>query len=334
MKVTISNPPYNMKWDLPLLGRMDERFVSAGIPPKSNANYAFVLSALNISDRCIFLLPNGVLTTSNKAEKQIIQYIVDNNLLSAVILNPNNMFVNTNIPTCILIFDKHKQDDKVVMVDLRQKGTVEIREQRGQFGGTSHTNRIYKKEVNILSDELIDEVIRCVDEKKVCEFSQVVTNDDIKNEEYILSPSRYVEFVYKENEHRAYEDIVRDLNYIIEEKNCCKLTINESLAKSLGFDLELYKTQDMEDLNRLIHVLCGNKLTKENYFQTTKKKNELIFKNNSKDKVSSVLMMILNTWKQHVYYLNTVENQLLVELRDALLPELMSGKIDFKESEE
>ena len=36
-------------------------------------------------------------------------------------------------------------------------------------------------------------------------------------------------------------------------------------------------------------------------------------------------------WKQHIYYLNIEENRYLVELRDALLPELMSGKIDLSD---
>lgn len=32
--------------------------------------------------------------------------------------------------------------------------------------------------------------------------------------------------------------------------------------------------------------------------------------------------------EQHIFYLNEEENRYLAELRDALLPELMSGKID------
>ena len=59
-----------------------------------------------------------------------------------------------------------------------------------------------------------------------------------------------------------------------------------------------------------------------------KKKNEIKFENNSKEQLSSVLIMILNMWKQHIYYLNLEENRYLMELRDALLPELMSGKIN------
>lgn len=113
------------------------------------------------------------------------------------------------------------------------------------------------------------------------------------------------------------------------KKNACKLTINESLAKSLGFDVELYKAkQEISGLNELLQKLGASALVEQNYFMTSKKKNEIRFENNSKDILSSILVLILNNWKQHIFYLNQEENRYLAELRDALLPELMSGKIE------
>lgn len=97
----------------------------------------------------------------------------------------------------------------------------------------------------------------------------------------------------------------------------------------MGFDIELYK-QDQKDsgLNDLLKKLGAEKLERQDYFTVSKKKNEIKFENNSKEQLSSVLIMILNMWKQHIYYLNLEENRYLMELRDALLPELMSGKIN------
>ena len=82
------------------------------------------------------------------------------------------------------------------------------------------------------------------------------------------------------------------------------------------------------DFSKLTEKICGEKIVKNDYFKTTKNKNEIIFANNNKENISSILMMIFNTWKQHIYYLNFEGNRYLAELRDALLPELMSGKID------
>ena len=38
--------------------------------------------------------------------------------------------------------------------------------------------------------------------------------------------------------------------------------------------------------------------------------------------------MIFAQWKSMIYFLNLEENRYLNELRDVLLPDLMSGKID------
>ncbi len=42
--------------------------------------------------------------------------------------------------------------------------------------------------------------------------------------------------------------------------------------------------------------------------------------------------LIMNAWKQQIFITNQEENRLLAELRDALLPELMSGKINLSEN--
>ena len=91
----------------------------------------------------------------------------------------------------------------------------------------------------------------------------------------------------------------------------------------------LFRSDQQQDsgLNDLLKQLGAKPLAKQNYFTVSKNKNEIKFENNSKDILSSVLMMILRTWRQHIYYLNNEENRYLAELRDALLPDIMSGKI-------
>jgi type I restriction-modification system DNA methylase subunit len=108
-KSLVSNPPYNLKWDIPLFAQIQPRFSDFNVPPASNANFAFVLTGLDfIDDKMAILLPNGVLTTNVTEEKEIRKALIENNLLEAVILLPDKMFESTSIPTCILLFDKHK----------------------------------------------------------------------------------------------------------------------------------------------------------------------------------------------------------------------------------
>lgn len=331
MSSLLSNPPYNMKWSLPPFAQIQPRFCDCELPPESNANYAFILTALEKIDRkAAFIMPCGILSTENSQEKEIRKYLVEKNFVDSVITCPDKMFEATSIPTCIIVFDKQKTTAQITLVDMRKTYEVEQREQRGQYGGSSHENRVYKKDVKIFSDENMKKALEAISERKSePEFCKTVTIEDIKENDYSLIPSRYIEFQELEQKHREYKDIVSDINRITREKNACKLTINETLAKSLGFDLGLHKTDQKDGgLNELLKKIGAEPLEKQDYFSATKNKNEIKFENRSKDTLSSVLVMILSTWKQHIFYLNQEENRYLAELRDALLPDLLSGKIE------
>jgi hypothetical protein len=167
MHSLITNPPYNLKWKPPALAGFMPKYSGYTIPPEQNANYAFILSGLELSDsRSVFLLPNGVLASSVKAEQEIRQQLIQQNLLLAVIALPPNMFESTSIPTCILVFDKHKETRMTAMIDLTEHCTEETRDQRGQFGGNSHTGRTYHKTVNVIPPEIMGECIDLIESKK------------------------------------------------------------------------------------------------------------------------------------------------------------------------
>lgn len=195
MKSLISNPPYNMKWNYPDFASFQERFSNCELPPESNANYAFILTALDMIDnKAVFLLPCGVLSTSNKQEINVRSYLVEKNLIESVIILPDNMFESTSIPTCVIVFNKKKETTFISMVDMRNTYDIEKRKQKGQYGGASHENRIYEKEVKVFSEKNIDDVIEAIKSKKsVKGFCKQVSINEVKENSYILTPSRYIE---------------------------------------------------------------------------------------------------------------------------------------------
>ncbi len=328
----ISNPPYNIKWKLPPFAQLQPRFNACELPPENNANYAFILTALERSKgKAAMILPCGVLSTDNAQEKAIRRYLIKQNLIEAVISCPDKMFESTSIATCILVLNKQKSTTHISFVDMRQTYEVKQREQNGQYGSNFAEKRTYYKEVKVFTDEQMQKAIESIiNQSAIPEFAKSVSVQTIAENDYMLIPSRYIEFQEQEYKHREYAEIVSDINRITAEKNACKLTINEALAKTLGFDIALYKQDQQQDsgLNNLLKRLGAEPLAKQNYFTASKNKNEIKFENNSKDILSSVLMMILNTWKQHIYFLNNEENRYLAELRDVLLHDLMNGKID------
>ena len=318
----ISNPPYNLRWKAPQLAGFLPQYAGYEIPPDSNANMAFILSALNwIEDRAVILLPNGVLASNQKQEQSIRQELIRQNLLLAVITLPGDMFESTSIPTCLLIFDKHKKTRRIAMIDLSDKCKEEVRDQRGQFGGASHEGRTYHKTVNVIPDAIIDKCVELIDSgKDEDEFCKWVAPEEITD--CNLTPRRYFE-IKTEFVHRSFDDIASDYNRVIDQKNAIQIKMNKTVAKRLGYDC---MAGDKPDLTEAFTV-AGQKAVKEKNI-TFSADDGITIRISTKDGVHPLVLDFLAHWKQMIMYLNTEENRVLAEFRDALLNDLMSGKIE------
>lgn len=294
------------------------------IPPESNANMAFVLSALSrIEDRAVILLPNGVMASGNPKESVIRQQIIDENLLLAVITLPGNMFESTSIPTCLLVLDKHKTTRRICMIDLSEACVDEVRDQRGQHGGASHTGRTYHKTIKVIPPDVMEKCVELLgsdkDEPGLCVWVDI---EHVAANKYDLTPRRYFE-IDLETAHRSFEDIAADYNRVIRQKNAIQIKMNRTAAKRLGFDC-----MDIErpDLSASFGVV-GQKAEKEKYI-TFSADDGIQIRISTKEDIHPLVREFLSHWKQMIMYLNNEENRYLAEFRDALLPELMSGKIE------
>ena len=244
---------------------------------------------------------------------------------------PDRMFEVTGISTCILVLNKSKaHKGEVCFIDSRKNCVIEERDQNGQFGGASHTNRTYKKSYNVLNDENLNKILDVIKNRQnVSEFSAIKTNEQISENEYMLTPSRYIEFQESEHKHRDFQEIADNINYISRMQNSCKLVINETIAKDLGLDIKAFKEgKEISKSNKEKMNYLGIDIEIEDYIQFTKNKNEFVFKCNDKELLPDILLQFLAIWKNQIALLNTMQNQYLSELRDSLLPDLMSGKID------
>lgn len=337
----ISNPPYNIKWkrsDCPFSDR-------ALLVPEGNANYAFVLRALefwNDSDsetdtdtqRACFILPLGSLTGSTEREAR--KLLVDEGYLSAVLLLPEKMFESTSIPVCILFLEKHNKYRSTIFMDLTRQTVPEVRLQAGQYGGAAHTNRIYRKTFESLSPDKITEIVRIINERQgLPKWAVTATHDAIALKDYCLAPRLYVPQEGEDKRPRPLEYIVDDLNRVCELRNVLRLVINEKKAKELG----LYETALLheksrkysESLQELTEKLTGKRLVLPDYIQLSKKGGEITLQNNHPKLVSVWMQYFLHLWSQYIRQLNDEENVFLKEMRDALIEKLMSGEIDVSE---
>ncbi|THA22368.1 type I restriction-modification system subunit M [Histophilus somni] len=176
----VSNPPYSIKWissDDPTLIN-DERFAPAGIlAPKSKADFAFILHALNYlsaKGRAAIVTFPGIFYRSG-AEQKIRQYLIEQNVVETVIALPPNLFFGTSIATNILVLSKHKTDTQTQFIDA---------------------SSLFKKETNnnILTDEHIAQILKLfADKMDVDHLAKSVDNRQIAENEYNLAVSSYVE---------------------------------------------------------------------------------------------------------------------------------------------
>ncbi len=176
----VSNPPYSVKWvgsDDPTLIN-DDRFAPAGVlAPKSKADFAFVLHALNYlsaKGRAAIVCFPGIFYRGG-AEQKIRQYLVDNNYVETVISLAPNLFFGTTIAVTILVLSKHKTDTTTQFIDA---------------------SGLFKKETNnnTLLDTHIDQIMAVFDSKANVEhFAQSVPLEQLAANDYNLSVSSYVE---------------------------------------------------------------------------------------------------------------------------------------------
>jgi type I restriction-modification system DNA methylase subunit len=328
----ISNPPYNIPWNPPSGTLFDDRFSDFGIPSKNNANYAFILHVLaKVKNKAAFILPTSVLEENQEIRKNLIE----KGLISVIISLPNNMFESTGIGTCIMVFDKTVKNDKTVFIDCKNYHGTEVRKQRGE--GQVHCQRVYEKKIHIFTQEHIGKILKSINEKeRELEFYTTVHTVQIKENEYSLRPSKYIQLVERREAHRPFKEIANDINRCRKDKNRLKITINENLAKRMGLDIIAEdlangnKTTDTMN-SQSVYKNMGIKFEREEYITLTKNKSEIKIEQLDKNDISHFFALFFPQIQQHIYYLNNRENEYLAELRDAMLPGLMDGSISVKE---
>lgn len=219
----ISNPPYSLSW-VPV---NDERFDGYKLAPKSKADYAFILDgiySLKNNGTAVYILPHGVLFRG-QAEGDIRQNLIKNNLLDAVIGLPSNLFTNTGIPVCILVFKKNRVNKDILFIDA-QKGFVK------------------DKSKNIMTSEHVLKVIDTYNNRSDIEkYSRKVSISEIEENDYNLNIPRYIDSFEPEEIQDAVQ-LAKELNEINRESRTLGLEIAEMLKLLVCTDPDAQKEHD------------------------------------------------------------------------------------------
>jgi type I restriction enzyme M protein len=214
----IANPPWNQDgYDEDTLKKGEywkERF-KYGFATKQSADWIWIQHMLaSAKEKVAVVIDTGAVSRGGR-EKLIRQKIVEDDLIESVILLPEKLFYNTGAPAVIIVFNKQKPENK--------KGKILLINASKEFQPG--------KKQNTLSKENIQKIVNAYREfKDIEKFAKVVTIDEVKENDYNLSPSRYVS-VIEEEKYRPISEIKSDLEKLEEERKKVEERVKELLEK-------------------------------------------------------------------------------------------------------
>ena len=175
----LSNPPFGREWKNEKTAVMNEvkkgyggRF-GAGVPAIGDSQMLFLetaISKMKIEGSRVAIIHNGSPLFTGDAESgpsEIRRYILENDLLEAIIALPNDIFYNTGIATYIWVLTNKKNPQR--------KGKVQLINANGIF--TKMRKSLGKKR-NEISDEQIKEITVIYSEFKETELCKIYDNED------------------------------------------------------------------------------------------------------------------------------------------------------------
>lgn len=231
----IMNPPYSLTWSPPA---SDARFDAYGIPPKSRADYAFVLHGVKMmkdGGKLVAILPHGVLFRSQN-EGQIREKIIRSGLLDGVIGLPDKCFLNTGIPVCLLILAKGKTN--AIIIDASK----EFRKDSKQ---------------NIIESENIARILDAYKHRRrIDKFANIVTLAQFEKNDFNLNIPRYVNTFVREP--------IEQLSKLLPELMAIESEIKsrtKTLCETMANELVGWKPEDMEAIRKWLESMTPQKKT-------------------------------------------------------------------------
>jgi type I restriction enzyme M protein len=257
----LANPPFNMEdWGFSQVEN-DVRW-RYGTPPQAgarkqndgstinvdggNANYAWIqhfIHHLAPAGLAGFVMANGSMSTSTNDELGIRKAIIEADLVDCMIALPGQLFYTTQIPVCLWFLTRSKAADpqrgfrdrhgETLFIDARQLGEL--------------TDRVHRE---LTEDDLAD-ITRTYhawrgeakdgDYEDVAGFCRSATLAEIKKNNYVLTPGRYVGIEEEEDDGIPFEEKMKRLTAELGRQMRQSAELDEQIIanlQDLGYDVE------------------------------------------------------------------------------------------------
>ena len=226
----MANPPFNISdWG----GEKYENDVrwNYGRPPEGNANYAWLqhmLWKLKPGGHAGIVLANGSMSSNTSGENKIREAMIKKDVVEVMISLPGQLFLNTQIPCCLWFMtnDKTKNGrdrrNETLFIDARNLGTMQTRALKfltnNDIQDIEDTVSSWRKDKNYK------------DIKGFCKSSNL---EEIKKNDFVLTPGKYVGFVDEEIDTVSFEIKMETLSKEIKSLNEENTELSKKILKNL-----------------------------------------------------------------------------------------------------
>lgn len=221
----MANPPFNLSdWGADKL--QDDVRWKYGIPPASNANFAWLqhmIYHLAPNGRIGMVLANGSLSSQSGGEGEIRKNIINDDLVDCIVAMPAQLFYTTQIPVSLWFVSRNKkQKNKTLFIDARKMGTMVTRKLR----------ELTDEDIKKLADTYKAYVDGTLEDIKG--FCAVKDTNDIAEQDYILTPGRYVGIEEQEDDGEPFEEKMARLTAELSDMFKKSHELEEEIRKDLG----------------------------------------------------------------------------------------------------
>lgn len=230
----LANPPFNdSDWGGELL--QDDPRWKFGVPPKGNANFAWVqdfVHHLSPSGVAGFVLANGSMSSNISGEGEIRKNMIEADLIDCMVALPSQLFYNTMIPACLWFVSRDKGNHKfrdrsneILFIDARKLGVMVDRRHREL---SEEDIRRISEEYHAWRGELKDR--KYVD---IPGFCKSTTLDEIRKQQSILTPERYVGTEEEEEDVQAFGEKMNRLTLELTAQMKQAQRLDDEIRKNL-----------------------------------------------------------------------------------------------------
>ena len=235
----LANPPFNVSdWGGDRLA--DDKRWQYGVPPKGNANFAWVqhiVHHLSPSGAAGFVLANGSMSSNQSGEGQIRKSLIEADLVDCMVALPGQLFYSTQIPACLWFLARDRAGGKfrhrrgeVLFIDARKLGRMVDRTHReltdediARIAGTYHAWR---------GEDGVGEYA------DVPGFCKSAALEEVRKHGHVLTPGRYVGAEAQQDDGEPFEDKMKRLVAQLKEQQAEAARLDAAIAanvKALGF---------------------------------------------------------------------------------------------------